>query len=90
MKFLSYSAVEVSRLPPLLQLPSAAQPPHTRHNTSPKHKEHKQGENAVIYLQANKTYTSIQVHEESQRNTSVGDTHLHITTTNEADKSLSL
>jgi hypothetical protein len=54
----------------LLIVHQVSQPPHTRHNTSPKYKEHKEGENAIIYLQADKTHTaSIQDQEEPQRNT---------------------
>jgi hypothetical protein len=58
------------------------QRPHTRHNTSPKYSEHKQGENASTRLQANKTHTaSKQDPKQPQRNTSVELTHLHITNT---------
>jgi hypothetical protein len=60
---------------------SVSQPPHKRHNTSPKYKEHKQGENAITYIQANKTHTSIQNREEPQRNTFVVETHLQTITT---------
>jgi hypothetical protein len=57
-------------------------PPHTRHNTSPRHKEHKEGENAVTYLQAMKTHTtSIHDQEDPHKNASIEDTHLHTTTT---------
>jgi hypothetical protein len=62
---------------------SVSQPPYTSHNTSPKCKEHKQGENAIIYLQANKTHTgitSVQDQEDAQRNTSLEQTRLHTTT----------
>jgi DNA polymerase II large subunit len=34
------------------------QPPHIRHNTSPKYKKHKQGEDASTHLQADKTHTT--------------------------------
>jgi hypothetical protein len=34
------------------------EPPRTRHSTSPKYKEHKHRENAVTYLQADKTHTT--------------------------------
>jgi hypothetical protein len=57
-----------------------SQPSHTRHNTSPKYKENKQGKNAIIYRQANKTRTSVQDQEELQRNTSVEELHTTATT----------
>jgi hypothetical protein len=60
---------------------SVSQPPRTRQNTSPKYKEHKEGENAVTYLEANKTHTSVQNREEPQRNTLVVETHLQTITT---------
>jgi hypothetical protein len=46
--------------------------PHTTHNTSPKYKAHKQRENTITQLQANKTHkTSIQDQLKPQINTSV-------------------
>jgi hypothetical protein len=52
-----------------LFITTVSQRPHTRHSTSPKYKEHKHWENAVTYLQADKTHTaSIQDQKQPQRN----------------------
>jgi hypothetical protein len=57
-------------------------PPHKRYNTSLEYKEHKPREDAIMYLQANKTLiTSIQGLEELLRSTSVYEIHLHTITT---------
>jgi hypothetical protein len=69
------------KYPTTVSVASVSQPSPTRHNTSPKYKEHKQGENTILYLQANKTHTtSTQDQEEPQRNASVERTHLYTTT----------
>jgi hypothetical protein len=53
--------------------------------THPKYKEQKKkggGENAMIYLQANKMHTtSIRDHEEPPKNILAEETHLHATIT---------
>jgi hypothetical protein len=55
---------------------SVSQPPHTRHNTSPKYKEHKREEKCNHIPTTQQTHiSSIQGREEPQRNTSVEETH---------------
>lgn len=55
---------------------------HIKKQHVSKHTEPEQWEKSIVYLQATKTHTSsIQEQEETERHTSVEETHLYKTTT---------